>query len=206
MNIISRIFPFLDYMDLANFLTATNLAVACGGLYAASTDNLLLAAIFIAIATVIDFLDGHIARTYLAAFPDRRSFGKQLDSLSDLSNFSIVPALLVFQLFFGGFASAIVACLLVLSGALRLALFGAISTSEINRYIGLPTTYSAAIFAVTFIVIDAGKLPPSAVLLIALAISILQLSGLSFRKYAALPTIVVILSLYVTAAIFAHLF
>ncbi len=56
-------------------------------------ERLYYAAICIAIAAVIDFLDGFLARLLHAC----GDLGKQLDSLSDIVSFGVAPAVILFQ-------------------------------------------------------------------------------------------------------------
>ena len=56
-------------------------------------ESIFLASIFIAIAAVIDFLDGFIARLFKAT----SEMGKQLDSLADVVSFGVAPAIIVYQ-------------------------------------------------------------------------------------------------------------
>lgn len=51
-------------------------------------------AICIAIAAVVDFLDGFVARLFNAS----SEMGRQLDSLADLVSFGVAPGLIMFQL------------------------------------------------------------------------------------------------------------
>lgn len=56
--------------------------------------SLWMASLFIAIAAVIDFLDGFIARLMKA----QSEMGKQLDSLSDVVSFGVAPGIILYQL------------------------------------------------------------------------------------------------------------
>lgn len=56
-------------------------------------EKIWLAAIFIGIAAVIDFLDGFVARLLNAS----SEMGKQLDSLADVVSFGVAPAMIVYQ-------------------------------------------------------------------------------------------------------------
>jgi CDP-diacylglycerol---serine O-phosphatidyltransferase len=56
-------------------------------------ENIGLASFFIALAAVIDFLDGFVAR--LLKVPSE--MGKQLDSLADTVSFGVAPGLIVYQ-------------------------------------------------------------------------------------------------------------
>ncbi|MCZ2223137.1 MAG: CDP-alcohol phosphatidyltransferase family protein, partial [Chitinophagales bacterium] len=56
-------------------------------------ESIFMASVFIALAAVIDFLDGFIARLFKA----ESEMGKQLDSLADVVSFGVAPAIIVYQ-------------------------------------------------------------------------------------------------------------
>ena len=56
-------------------------------------EKIWMAALFIGLAAVVDFLDGFVARLFNAASP----LGKQLDSLADLVSFGVAPGLIIYQ-------------------------------------------------------------------------------------------------------------
>ncbi|MBC6490275.1 CDP-alcohol phosphatidyltransferase family protein [Flavihumibacter stibioxidans] len=56
-------------------------------------EKIWLASLFIAIAAVVDFLDGFVARLLKAG----SEMGKQLDSLADVVSFGVAPGLIMYQ-------------------------------------------------------------------------------------------------------------
>ncbi|GAO41286.1 CDP-alcohol phosphatidyltransferase family protein [Flavihumibacter petaseus] len=56
-------------------------------------ERIWLAALFIGLAAVIDFLDGFVARLLKAS----SEMGKQLDSLADVVSFGVAPGLILYQ-------------------------------------------------------------------------------------------------------------
>ncbi len=56
-------------------------------------EKIWLASLFIAIAAVVDFFDGFIARLLKAS----SAMGKQLDSLADVVSFGVAPGLILYQ-------------------------------------------------------------------------------------------------------------
>ena len=56
-------------------------------------EQIFLASLFIALAAVVDFFDGFVARLMKAS----SDMGKQLDSLADVVSFGVAPALIVYQ-------------------------------------------------------------------------------------------------------------
>ncbi len=57
-------------------------------------EKLALAALFIYLAAVVDFLDGFVARVFNAS----SEMGKQLDSLADVVSFGTAPGIILYQL------------------------------------------------------------------------------------------------------------
>lgn len=107
----------------------------------------LLAAGFIITAAVLDMFDGRIARAMNAT----SDFGVEFDSLADLVNYGVAPALLFYFLYFEqwGVVGMILSFLPVCCAAIRLARFNVTSDPDIpTRYfIGLPTTIAALVLA-----------------------------------------------------------
>jgi CDP-diacylglycerol--serine O-phosphatidyltransferase len=197
-------FPFVHFLDAANVITAFNVALALTTIGLASRGNLRWAAAAIALAAALDFVDGHVARTWLSGDARRREFGKQLDSLADLLNFSAAPAyLLAFGA--GTNTAAIAAAFLVLSGALRLAVFGASTPARPMTYSGLPTTYSGLLFALAYQAVAAGRIPASALIAPTVAIGALQLTALRIPKLKAPHAVAFIGASYVAETLVLHL-
>lgn len=89
-------------------------------------------------AAVFDFLDGAVARL-LGSYSD---LGRELDSLSDVVSFGLLPSLMLFSLmrsvtFEGGWLS-FVPLLICLMSAFRLAKFN-IDDRQKDTFLGLPT-------------------------------------------------------------------
>ena len=56
-------------------------------------EKIWLGSLFIALAAVVDFLDGFVARLFKAT----SEMGKQLDSLADLVSFGVAPGMIAYQ-------------------------------------------------------------------------------------------------------------
>lgn len=56
-------------------------------------ERIFMAALFIGIAAVVDFLDGFVARLFKA----QSAMGKELDSLADVVSFGVAPGLIIYQ-------------------------------------------------------------------------------------------------------------
>lgn len=97
--------------QIPNLFTLLNLIFGCLAIIAAlqngiviqySTDGaqlvdipekIWLASLFIGIASVVDFLDGFVARLFNAT----SEMGKQLDSLADVVSFGVAPSMIIYQ-------------------------------------------------------------------------------------------------------------
>ena len=187
MSLLKYAFPFTRYLDAANVVTLFNIAVAMLGVHAISQHDLRSTAALICLAAMLDFLDGHIARTYLANRLAARAFGKQLDSFADLLNFSVVPALAIMQVGPSPLANWIAGAL-VISGVLRLALFG-LPENSTTRYRGLPTTYAGFVFALALLIVAEAPHALTPLLVLAGTIALLQVSSVPLPKYNAPLTI-----------------
>jgi len=148
--------------QIPNLFTLANLFFGClaivsimqSGLsisYDANGENLVeiperiyMASLFIAIAAVIDFFDGYIAR--LLKVPSE--LGKQLDSLADVVSFGVAPGMIIYQFLRLSFAQQEggleISTLLLLpafivpcAGAYRLARFN-IDTAQSYGFKGVP--------------------------------------------------------------------
>ena len=95
---------------------------------------------FLWLAALFDFLDGFFARRLGVV----SAFGKQLDALSDLLTFGVVPALCYFRLFHQNDLSAWApfSFFIVGAAACRLAMFAAKEAPQ-SFFVGLPTPIHA---------------------------------------------------------------
>lgn len=107
-------------------------------------ERIYMASIFIAIAAIIDFFDGFVAR--LLKVPSE--LGKQLDSLADVVSFGVAPGLIIYQFLRLSFSQLeggleistlflIPAFILPCAGAYRLARFN-VDTEQSYGFKGVP--------------------------------------------------------------------
>jgi len=142
-----------------NSITLGNLACGIIGIVLTFQTNMLGAAICMVLAAVLDFFDGLAAR----ALGVSGDFGKQLDSLADMTTFGVLPGIMLYQYISIGFGEyftpiderPITHVLLEFTGflyalfaALRLAKFN-IDENQSDSFIGVPTP-AAALFVASF--------------------------------------------------------
>lgn len=111
--------------------------------------NLKMALTCLMIAGFCDMFDGKIASTMERTKQEKR-FGVQIDSLSDLICFGLLPALIVYQCSGGSILCGLISVAYVLCALIRLAWFNVdeeqrqeLEEKGRETYLGLPVTTSA---------------------------------------------------------------
>lgn len=124
-----------------------------GAQYIDIPEKIWLASLYIAIAAVIDFFDGLVARLFNAS----SEMGKQLDSLADVVSFGVAPSLILYQFLRMSYAREdqgievaalwlAPAFLVAAAGAYRLARFN-IDTSQQYGFKGVPIPAAGLLIA-----------------------------------------------------------
>ncbi len=136
---------------IPNLLTLGNLFCGTVAAIFAVKNQLEMAALFVVIGILFDFLDGFAARLLNVS----GELGKQLDSLADMVTSGVVPGIIMYQLFItsqkmsavGSFDTSDVnlesylpyfGLILTLAACYRLANFN-IDTRQSDSFIGVPT-------------------------------------------------------------------
>ncbi len=143
---------FVGRLSAADAVTVANAGLGFFAIVAAFDDP-RLAARFVLLAGITDGLDGVLARAYGSS-----AAGEYLDSLADVSSFSLAPAVMVFATVREGwtvtfdamtpaaFVVAAVPAAYVAMGVLRLGMYTAFDT-EIDATEGVPSTLAATLLA-----------------------------------------------------------
>ena len=124
-----------------------------GSQYIDIPEKIWMASLFIAIAAVVDFLDGFVARLFNAS----SEMGKQLDSLADLVTFGVAPSMIIYQFLRMSFAREehginvsilwlAPALLIASAGAYRLARFN-LDTTQAYGFKGMPIPAAGLLIA-----------------------------------------------------------
>lgn len=149
---------FIGKYNKSVILTYIGAAAAFAGIAFAIEGALAPAMIALAAAGICDLFDGAIARR-CKRDKSEMEFGVQIDTLADVVGFLALPAVLGIKLADGaGIVSILKYPLLfcyILCGIIRLAWFNTSAAAEGVRthYDGLPVTYAALIFPVTYAVL-----------------------------------------------------
>jgi len=171
---------------LPSAFTSGNLFFGIWSIVQSSRGEFAPAAWFIVVASVLDLLDGRIARMSRSG----TSFGAELDSLVDIVSFGLAPAMLLFFWQFQGREWAwLLSFIYVLAAALRLARFNVIQAGQAKtHFIGLSspiagiTLASLYPFAQTeFFRSRLGFVPlPLLVVLLSVALAVLMVSQVPY--------------------------
>lgn len=127
-------------MKLPDYITLLNLVSGLLAIYSAIHHHFFAAAVLLLAGVFFDAIDGAVARR----LHQESKFGAELDSLSDLVTFGVAPMVLVMAYYNVTWLS-LLAILIPVCGALRLA------RHNINRHltkgylIGLPITMSGLV-------------------------------------------------------------
>lgn len=139
-----KIFKILKISDLFTFANAASGMVS---IICSIRQNFTLAAVFLLVAVLMDFLDGKVARI----FSKPHDFGKELDSLADAVSFGAAAAIFGFMFLettsLNTILSMIILPFFVLCGIARLAKF---NVTKIKGYEGMPITINGIIVPVIY--------------------------------------------------------
>ncbi len=185
------------------------------------------ASLYIALAGLMDFFDGFVARLLKVS----SDMGKQLDSLADVVSFGVAPAFIVLQFLRLSMASDVnalatnsvwsfAAFIIPMAGAYRLARFN-IDTQQTTYFKGVPIPMIGILTAAFPLIywqaqasfMNKFMLSPLfwyAYILIVSALMVMKtpmlaLKGLGHKKSLILPLILVVLEVLITAIFFKWL-
>lgn len=151
---------FLGYYDYTVILTYCGMLFAFFGILQVIGQNYWNAVICLMVAGVCDMFDGAVAATKKRTDSEKR-FGIQIDSLSDLVSFGILPGILVYMISEKNTYIGVIASLFVLCALIRLAYFNVLEeerqrqTSEKRKsYLGVPVTTIAVLLPAVYLLYD----------------------------------------------------
>lgn len=138
----------------------TYLGFVCGsvGLYFAAHGSTNMAIIMLMLAGFCDMFDGKVAKTKKDRTPQECRFGIQIDSLSDMVCFGLLPPMIAFSTGMQKPIHIAVFCCFSLAALIRLAYFNVteeerqqVTTERRKVYEGLPVTSVALLIPLLFI-------------------------------------------------------
>lgn len=139
----------LGFYNYTVVLTYIGMLISFTGIILALNGKILAALICLMISGVCDMFDGKIASTKERTIREKR-FGIQIDSLSDIICFGVLPAVIVYIISNGSITGACMSAIYLLCSLIRLAYFNVDEEERQSQtqaprefYLGLPITTAA---------------------------------------------------------------
>ncbi|WP_404862253.1 CDP-diacylglycerol--serine O-phosphatidyltransferase [Georhizobium sp. MAB10] len=133
-------------MMIPTIITVLAICAGLTGIRLAFEGRVELAVIMVLVAAFLDGVDGRVARLMKSS----SRFGAQMDSLADIVNFGVAPALVLYAYILNQAESLgwIAALIYVLAAALRLARFNVMDERpkakwQSNYFVGVPAPFGA---------------------------------------------------------------
>ena len=168
---------------IPSLFTVANIFCGFLSIIASSRGQFERAAILILIAIFADVLDGRIARLTGTV----TQFGKEFDSLADVTSFGVAPALLAFQwgLWDVPRVGMAVAFLFLVAGSIRLARFSSTNHDSLD-FVGLPIPAAAGSISMLVLTSPSPVTHPAfipVVVAFVLGLSLLMVSNLPYPSF-----------------------
>lgn len=148
----------IGFYNYTVILTYLGLSSGVIGIVSASQGKITLAIFCLLLAGFFDMFDGLVARTKKDRTKQEKQFGIELDSLSDIVCFGVLPAVIGHAVGLNTWYFYIILVVYVLAALIRLAYFNVTeeerqeNTTEVRKeYLGLPVTSSALIVPLIYI-------------------------------------------------------
>ncbi|SFG20761.1 CDP-alcohol phosphatidyltransferase family protein [Oribacterium sp. WCC10] len=149
---------FLGFYDYTVVLTYMGMLFAFTGILSAIKLDFVHSMTCLMTAGICDMFDGAVASTKERNCYEKH-FGIEIDSMSDLISFGVLPALFVYMIYDKAFMAGIVASVYVLCALIRLSYF---NVQELDRqkkttgkrefYLGVPVTTVAILLPLMFLI------------------------------------------------------
>ncbi len=145
----------IGYYNYTVILTYLGLASGATGIFFALKGNPFIAIICLLTAGLLDLFDGKVARTKKDRTNDEKSYGINIDSLSDVICFGVLPACIGYSLGMDAYYFIPIFVMFILGGFIRLAYFNVIELNVFygvqeekqTFYYGMPITMSSLILS-----------------------------------------------------------
>ncbi|MCR5404083.1 MAG: CDP-alcohol phosphatidyltransferase family protein [Butyrivibrio sp.] len=154
----------LGYYDYTVVLTYIGMLSSFISILLSINENYHDAILFLMLAGVCDMFDGTVANTKDRT-PSEKKFGIQIDSLSDLISFGVMPALFVYIITGKSVAGGVIGAIFALAALIRLAYFNVTEEERQQQtnekrtvYQGLPVTSIAILLPLVFWLNGSGKI------------------------------------------------
>ncbi|MDE6945954.1 MAG: CDP-alcohol phosphatidyltransferase family protein [Anaeroplasmataceae bacterium] len=145
----------VGYYNYTVYLTYFSLLSGGIGIYFALAGNPLIAILCLGISGMLDLFDGKVARTKKDRNDEEKSYGIQIDSLSDLVCFGVLPVCIGYAVGMTSYFFIPLFALFILGGMIRLAYFNVLEIKrepeEKRVFYGVPITTAGFVFPFIFL-------------------------------------------------------
>ena len=180
----------LGFYNYTVILTYAGMLISFVGAAMVLNGNIHAALVCLMLSGLCDMFDGKVASTKKDRTDKEKRFGIQIDSLSDLISFGVLPALLIYQIADKSIVGLVTSACYVLSALIRLSYFNVDEEERQNQtterrtvYLGLPVTTVALIIPIVIVIADMLAWPMKMVgPVMLLAIAILFITPLQIKK------------------------
>lgn len=151
----------LGYYDYTVVLTYAGMLFAVCGILQAIGQRYWQSIICLMMAGICDMFDGAVASTKKDRDASQKRFGIQIDSLSDLISFGVLPGIFVYMISNQNLYIGYICALFILCALIRLAYFNVLeeerqrqTTEKRQSYLGVPVTTIAVLLPLVYMVYD----------------------------------------------------
>lgn len=150
----------IGYYDYTVILTYCGMLSAFYGILCAIGGQFSAAVVCLMVSGVCDMFDGAVAATKDREKSEKR-FGIQIDSLSDLISFGVLPGVFTYMISGQNKLAGLIAALFVLCALIRLAYYNVLeeerqneTTEKRKSFLGVPVTTIAVLLPIVFLLFD----------------------------------------------------
>ncbi len=161
-----------SFIAISDIVSLMNMCSGFISIIMSINHDFYLASIFMIFSLLFDSVDGLIARK--TNRNDEFSFGKNIDSLSDVISFGVAPAIFYLEI-----PTLLVSLFIIICGVLRLTRYNAIS-DKVKGFIGFPIPGIAIIMATYYL---SGLFNIYIALILAIIVSIAMICNKSYEKF-----------------------
>lgn len=152
----------LGYYDYTVILTYCGMLFAFCGILKAIAQDFGAAILCLLLAGVCDMFDGAVASTKVRTDSEKK-FGIQIDSLSDLISFGVLPGIFVYMISGENVFIGVISSFFVLCALIRLSYFNVLeearqsqTTEKRKSYLGVPVTTISIFLPIVYMLYDDG--------------------------------------------------
>jgi CDP-diacylglycerol--serine O-phosphatidyltransferase len=153
----------IGFYDYTVILTYMGMLLACAGIIKAVDGAYWDSCVCLMLSGLCDTFDGAVASTKKMRNAREKHFGIQIDSLSDLISFGVLPAVFVYCITGFNKTAGLIGSLFTLCALIRLAYYNVLELERQSKpekedkiYLGIPVTVVALFLPLVFMIYEKG--------------------------------------------------